>query len=74
MYSVLFSKKAVKQLKSLPKNAIKRIVEKIDSLQKEPRPRECKKLVGENNLWRIRIGDYRVIYTIKEDILIVKIT
>ena len=35
--------------------------------EKDPRPKDCKKIQGEENLWRIRIGDYRIIYEIDDE-------
>jgi mRNA interferase RelE/StbE len=40
---------------------------KVEGLAAEPRPSGCRKLVGRNNLWRIRVGDYRVIYAVDDD-------
>ena len=65
-YTILFNRSAEKELDSLEKILIKRIVPKIDGLAQDPRPRGCRKIVGEKNLWRIRIGDYRVIYVIND--------
>ncbi|MBI5473610.1 MAG: type II toxin-antitoxin system RelE/ParE family toxin [Ignavibacteriae bacterium] len=45
---------------------IGRIISKIESLEEEPRPRACRKLRGEKNLWRIRVGDYRVVYAVDD--------
>ncbi|MET4581587.1 mRNA-degrading endonuclease RelE of RelBE toxin-antitoxin system [Conyzicola nivalis] len=41
--------------------------------QRDPRPSGCKKLVGEEDAWRIRIGDYRALYEILEDVLVVTV-
>ena len=46
---------------------MQRIFPKIEALAKEPRPKGCRKLRGEKNLWRIRVGDYRVIYAVHDD-------
>lgn len=45
---------------------LSRIVPKIESLAAEPRPSGCKKLRGEKSRWRLRVGDYRVIYSIDD--------
>jgi mRNA interferase RelE/StbE len=42
-------------------------------LEDNPRPPGCKKLVGEENAWRIRVGNYRVLYEIKDRVLIVHV-
>ena len=55
---------AGKELDALDDGSFKRIDAKILALAHDPRPRDCKKLRGHNNLWRIRVGDYRVVYSI----------
>lgn len=65
-YTVSFKTSAVKQLRKLPKPLASRILAKTTSLSHEPRPSGSVKLVGGSNLWRIRIGDYRVIYAIDD--------
>ena len=65
-YLVTFNRSAEKELDSLDATLIRRIVTKIDALAKEPRPHGCRKLHGEKYMWRIRIGDYRVIYIIND--------
>jgi mRNA interferase RelE/StbE len=65
-YKIIVSRPAEKELDSLETIFIKRIVPKIDALAYDPRPHGCRKIVGEKNLWRIRIGDYRVIYAIND--------
>ena len=66
-YSITFARSARKELESLNAALIQRIFPKIESLAKEPRPKGCRKLRGETKLWRIRIGEYRVIYAIYDD-------
>jgi mRNA interferase RelE/StbE len=62
MYRITLTRSAFKELHSLPNEVIKRISEKIDLLAETPRPPGSKKLKGTSeDLWRIRIGDYRVI-------------
>jgi mRNA interferase RelE/StbE len=65
-YSVSFARSARKELESLNQAVALRILKKIESLPENPRPAGCKKLTGQNSLWRIRIGDYRVAYS-KDD-------
>ena len=79
MYSIDFSERAKKQLKKLPKQVAERIVSKIEKLEQDPKPSGIKQLINfelENNpfdspLYRIRIGDYRAIYTIEDEVLVV---
>ncbi|MGJ3243681.1 MAG: type II toxin-antitoxin system RelE family toxin [Opitutales bacterium] len=69
-YKVEFSKSARMDFKGLPKNDALRILEKIKSLESDPRPLGSKKLKGEES-YRIRIGMYRVIYDIRDSLLVV---
>jgi mRNA interferase RelE/StbE len=66
-YSITFARSARKELESLNAPLVQRLFPKIEALAKEQRPKGCRKLRGEKNLWRIRVGDYRVIYTISDD-------
>jgi len=65
-YNITFSRSARKELENLDAYIVNRIFPKIEALAKEARPAGCRKLQGEKNLWRIRIGDYRVIYALYE--------
>lgn len=69
-YQVIFSKGALKQFNKLSSDLQKRVQTKINELATEPRPNGVKKL-EDNDLYRIRVGDYRVIYQIQDDILLV---
>ena len=69
-YSVEFSKRVAKDLRGIPGNEVKFILAKIRGLAEEPLPPAAKKLKG-NELFRIRIGNYRVIYEIRNDRLVV---
>jgi mRNA interferase RelE/StbE len=70
-YEVAFTKRAAKELRKLGHQARERIAPKIDALANDPRPHGVKKLSGEEDLWRIRVGDYRVLYQIREGKLLV---
>lgn len=72
-YRVIFKKSAEKELFKLPVSIITQIDEIIQQLKVEPRPFGCKKLKGFSNYYRIRKGDYRVIYSIYEEVLVVEI-
>ncbi len=72
-YSVEMKPSARKELERLPANLIERIFPKLEGLSLEPRPAGCKKLKGGQRDWRIRIGDYRVVYTIDDEKLLVSI-
>jgi mRNA interferase RelE/StbE len=73
MYSIFFLARAKKELLSLPDKVILTIEAKIDDLTTNPRPSGCKKLQGSDNEYRIRIGNYRVVYTIADIVKIVTI-
>lgn len=72
---VFLSRRAVKALEELPLEIRRRIEEKISELSLTPYPAGCRKLKGAQNAYRLRTGDYRVLYTIlsKDEILIFKI-
>ena len=70
---VKFSKGAKKQFRKLPLDVQQRIQTKINDLAIEPRPNGVKKLQGDDNSYRVRVGDYRVIYEVVDDILIVTV-
>ena len=70
-YSVLIAPAAERQLKALTQPVQKRIVKRLKSLGQNPRPPGVKKLAGEEELYRIREGDYRIVYTIQDKELIV---
>jgi mRNA interferase RelE/StbE len=65
-YQVLLAKSAAKELERLPSQIINRIVDVLESFQVNPRPKGCKKLIGSTDLWRVRSGDYRIIYEIDD--------
>jgi mRNA interferase RelE/StbE len=68
-YSIRISSSAEKSLKLIPKNDQKRIVATILKLVTEPFPEGYKKLSGYNDIYRIRIGNYRVIYSVDQKII-----
>jgi mRNA interferase RelE/StbE len=63
-YSVVFKPSADRDIEHLPPEIGCRILLEIDKLQVNPRPINCMKIIGSRNDWRIRIGDYRVLYEI----------
>ena len=72
-YSITFARSARKELEKLPASPAVRIIERIEALMKNPRPSGAVKLQGSKSLWRIWIGDYRVIYSIDDFARIVDI-
>jgi mRNA interferase RelE/StbE len=65
-YAISFARSARKQLQVLDRALALRIIGRIESLAVTPRPAGCVKLEGGSGLWRIRVGDYRVIYEIDD--------
>lgn len=72
-YAVELKPSARKELERLPAKLIERIFPKLEDLGGEPRPKGCKKLKGGHREWRIRVGDYRAVYTIDDEKLVVSI-
>jgi len=73
-YRITIRKQALKELEHLPKKDNQQISKVIDGLKDNPRPQGCKKLKGETEyMWRIRVGNYRVLYTIEDEIKIVEV-
>jgi mRNA interferase RelE/StbE len=70
-WQLLVHRKAEKTLKRLKGDILERIRRAIRELADEPRPLGYKKLAGHENLYRIRVGDWRIIYAVEEDKLIV---
>ena len=70
-YSVGYESAARKELGKLDRQVARRVARAITALGTNPRPAGCRRLVGYEDLWRIRISDYRVIYTIRDAELIV---
>jgi mRNA interferase RelE/StbE len=70
-YTVELTSAAAKQVRKLDASARARVLRALAGLADEPRPSGVKKLVGTDNAWRIRVGDYRVIYEIDDGIVVV---
>lgn len=72
-YRLEVKKSARKSLLALPRAVVQAISQIIDSLADNPYPADCKKLSGTDHTYRVRSGDYRVIYTVDNDILIIEV-
>jgi mRNA interferase RelE/StbE len=68
-YKVTPKPSVEKDLRSLSKTAIARVVKSLDRLAEEPFPRQALKLEGGEGLYRLRVGDYRVIYSVNQEAL-----
>jgi mRNA interferase RelE/StbE len=73
VYEVYLERSAENDLKRLPTSIFHRIIPQIKTLTENPRPSGCRKITGSKNDWRIRIGDYRIIYEIDEKAKAVRI-
>ncbi len=70
-YRVELMPRAIRQLQKLPDNVQLRIMRALRRLEDDPRPPGVKRLTGAENLWRIRVGQYRIVYEIHDDQLLV---
>ena len=70
-WQVLIDRQPEKVFRRLPKPLLQRIREAISDLAEDPWPPGCKKLTGYDNLYRIRVGDWRISYAVEDDRLIV---
>jgi mRNA interferase RelE/StbE len=70
-YRVLIKPPAEKALRRMAKPLRRRIAQAIDSLARNPRPEGARKLVGSEDAYRIRVGDYPVVYVVAERVLVV---
>lgn len=73
IYKIEIPKSVEKALGKLPTHIREQIERRIEKLAEEPRPTGCEKLAGEDSLYRVRQGDYRVIYEIHDKVLVVLI-
>ncbi len=72
-YTVSFRKSAEKDIRKLDARLQQRVFTAVEPLARNPRPSGCRKLQGSADAYRIRVGDYRVIYTVDDAILIVAV-
>ena len=70
-YRIELSPAAVRQLRKLDRVAQRRVQAAIELLATEPRPRGAKRLVGGDGEWRVRTGDYRIVYEIHDGVLLI---
>ena len=73
-YSVEVKPPARKELEELPNDLLARVIRKIESLGNAPRPAGCKKLKGYRDQWRVRVGDWRVVYVIDDAAKLISVT
>ncbi|MEN6355859.1 MAG: type II toxin-antitoxin system RelE/ParE family toxin [Armatimonadota bacterium] len=73
-YRVEVENRAAKQIRDLPVSGQERVMDELVNLQAQPRPSGCKKLKGHNEpTWRVRVGDYRILYRIHDERHLVRV-
>jgi mRNA interferase RelE/StbE len=70
-YTVRFEGRTAKALDRLPGDVHTRIVRKLEALEEDPRPMGVEKLAGSGDLYRVRVGDWRIVYAIRDSELVV---
>lgn len=70
-YPITYVPSAAKAIRKLDRSTARRLLDAIDSLASDPRPSGCIQLKGGNGEFRIRVGDYRILYDIQDDELVV---
>jgi mRNA interferase RelE/StbE len=63
-YSVVLKPSVEKDLRGLTRPIVRRVWERIEALANEPMPRQSTKLAGAERLYRVRVGDYRIVYSV----------
>lgn len=66
-YNVILKPSVERDLRSLPKSAIARVWKHIEEMKNTPRPRQAVKLEGGKHLYRVRVGDYRIVYGVDNE-------
>ncbi|WP_197149307.1 type II toxin-antitoxin system RelE/ParE family toxin [Synechococcus sp. CBW1108] len=72
-YGVLLSRRAVRSLADLQRRDQQRMRAAIDLLAENPRPPNCVALQGETGVYRVRVGDYRIVYEVFDRVLVVQV-
>jgi mRNA interferase RelE/StbE len=70
-YTVEIRPAAARQLKKLTRVVQAQVIQQLEELELDPRPPDVKKLSGKNNLYRVRVGEYRIVYEIQDAVLLV---
>ena len=70
-FTIEFTRRAEKDFRSFPPEIRRRLAPKIDALKQNPRPRGIKSLEGPDGILRLPVGDYRILYQILDDRLVV---
>jgi mRNA interferase RelE/StbE len=67
MYEVIVESTAAKGLRKLPKDVIERVARELRGLGEDPRRQGSRKIVGSSDAYRIRVGDYRIVYEVEDE-------
>lgn len=70
-YEVRLSRRAVRSLASIERREQLRIRAALDLLSNNPRPPNCVAMQGENSVYRVRVGDYRIVYEVLDGVLLI---
>lgn len=73
MYEVFLEHRVERELERLPAEVSRNVIKHLQALTEDPRPVGCRKLVGSESDWRIRVGAYRVVYEIDDEAQAVRI-
>lgn len=71
LYQVELARSAEKDLRRIDRSRVASLFAAVEGLAEDPRPHGCKKLAGADRTYRIRVGEYRVLYEIEDDVLVV---
>lgn len=72
-YKIEWKKSASKELKQLDRLVIQKVVKAVEKLATNPTPRGSRKIRGSEHTYRIRLGEYRIIYSIKSNVLVIEV-
>jgi mRNA interferase RelE/StbE len=73
IYRVEWKASALKELKRIERDTVPRILATVEALASDPRPSGCRKLAGASMTYRLRVGRYRVVYTVEDERLVVQV-
>lgn len=72
-YRVQIARRAIKSIEALPRKEQHRVRAAIDLLSETPRPPGCVAMAGEEHVYRVRVGNYRIAYEVRDEVLLVQV-
>ena len=72
-YRLVWKRSAERELRKLPRETVRRLVEAAERLTDDPFPPGARKLHGAEHTWRIRVGDYRLVYSVETGLLVIEV-